>query len=135
MKLLITHFSINLEYLYLFLIGLYTWKSLQNKENDITLLLWHNSQLTNSYFFRPPSFKQVTPTCRTNVRQLLQREQSLQQEQRNRLLPAGASHDGSHMPKKRQNRAISKDGPYSDAESYFKVLTRNNFVIDTNVDY
>ena len=71
--------------------------------------------------FRPPSFKQVTPSCRTNVRQLLQREQSLQQEQRNRPLSNGSSQESSLMPKKRQNRVISKDSKYSEAESYFKV--------------
>ena len=33
--------------------------------------------LTNAYslIFRPPSFKQSTPSCRTNMRQLLWREQ------------------------------------------------------------
>ena len=34
-------------------------------------------------FFRPPpSFKEVTPSCRTNMRQLLLREQCLQREQK-----------------------------------------------------
>ena len=33
-------------------------------------------------FRPPPSFKEVTPSCRTNMRQLLLREQCLQREQK-----------------------------------------------------
>ena len=33
-------------------------------------------------YFRPPSFKQSTPTCRTNMRQLLWREQCMERERR-----------------------------------------------------
>ena len=63
----------------------------------------------------------MTPTCRTNVRQLLQREQSLQQEQRNRPILSSISQDGPHLPKKRQNQAMSKNSVYTDTETYFKV--------------
>ena len=40
--------------------------------------------MNESFIFRPPSFKQVTPSSRTNVRQLLFREQCLQQEEERR---------------------------------------------------
>ena len=95
------------------------------------------SAITISSFFlycRPPTFKQVTPTCRTNVRQLLQREQSLQQEQRNRPILSSTSQDGSHLPKKRQNQAMSKNSAYSDTETYFKV-TIIDYIIEQFVLY
>ena len=46
-------------------------------------------------FRPPPSFKEVTPSCRTNMRQLLLREQCLQREQKlghsNKQQPSTAS--------------------------------------------
>ena len=34
---------------------------------------------------------------------------------------SSASQDGSHLPKKRQNQAMSKNSVYTDTETYFKV--------------
>ena len=40
---------------------------------------------------------------------------------------SGASHEGTHMPKKRQNQAISKDNVYQDPEIYGKVTNNREF--------
>ena len=47
------------------------------------LFWWHNPRESNLFCSRPPpSFKEVTPSSRTNMRQLLIREQCLQREQK-----------------------------------------------------
>ena len=63
----------------------------------------------------------MTPSSRTNVRQLLHREQSLQQEQRNRPPSSNASSEGSG--KRRQNRALSKDVPYTDFDQSYNQVS------------
>ena len=78
-------------------------------------------------YFRPPSFKQVTPTCRTNVRQLLHREQMLQQEQRNQSSCSTTASQEGISGKKRQNREFSSNIIYPDTQTTYKVI---HFIIN-----
>ena len=94
------------------------------------ILPWRNYHIMTSTnfllnmlsYFRPPSFKQVTPTCRTNVRQLLHREQMLQQEQRNQSSCSTTASQEGISGKKRQNREFSSNIIYPDTQSTYKVI-------------
>ena len=60
----------------------------------------------NVYNVRPPTFKQSTPSCRTNVRQLLWREQCMERERRTE---AGEEDTAGHseakqIPRERQDQ-------------------------------
>ena len=80
-------------------------------------------QINLVLLFRPPSFKQVTPSCRTNVRQLLHREQWLQHDQRNRHLSSNASQEGV-SGNKRQNRTNS----HHETDLSCQVIRKENFI-------
>ena len=75
--------------------------------------------LLDSLSSRPPSFKQVTPSSRTNVRQLLQREQWLQQEQRNRQSSSLNTANPNATPGRRrgQSQPLTANMPCIDIES------------------
>ena len=81
-----------------------------------------NFLLNTLLYFRPPSFKQVTPSCRTNVRQLLHREQMLQQEQRNQSSCSTTASQEGISGKKRQNREFSSNIIYPDTQTTYRVI-------------